>query len=78
MFIENLEIKLGLDNEYDIQCGYEPRCLGYSLYNQLIAVGVKCVIQAPTPMLTQHGVRIKTDIRDAKIGNNKCIVPGRI
>lgn len=65
MFIENLKLKLGLDNEYDIQCGYEAGCLGYSLYNQLTAAGVKCVILAPTTMLTQQGVRIKTDMRDA-------------
>lgn len=23
MFIENLKMKLGVDNQYDIQCGYE-------------------------------------------------------
>ena len=55
MFIENLKMKLGLDNEYDIQCGYEAGCLGYSLYNQLTAAGVKCVILAPTTMLTPQG-----------------------
>lgn len=65
MFIENLKLKLGLNNDYDIQCGYEAGCLGYSLYNQLTAAGVKCVILAPTTMLTQQGVRIKTDMRDA-------------
>ena len=65
MFIEDLKLKLGLDNEYDIQCGYEAGCLGYSLYNQLTAAGVKSVILAPTTMLTQQGVRIKTDMRDA-------------
>ena len=65
MFIADLELKLGLDNEYDIQCGYEAGCLGFSLYNQLTAAGVKCVILAPTTMLTQQGVRIKTDMRDA-------------
>lgn len=53
MFIENLKIKLGVDNKYDIQCGYEAGYLGYSLYNQLISAGVKCVIFAPTTMLTQ-------------------------
>ena len=42
MFIEELKLKLGLDNEYDIVCGYEAGCLGYSLYNQLTAAGVKC------------------------------------
>jgi len=65
MFIENLKLKLGLDNEYDIQCGYEAGCLGYSLYNQLTAANVKCMILAPTTMLTQQGQRVKTDARDA-------------
>ncbi len=65
MFIENLKQKLGLNNDYDIQCGYEAGCLGYSLYNQLTAARVKCVILAPTTMLTPQGVRTKTDMRDA-------------
>ncbi len=65
LFIEDLKLKLGLDNEYDIQCGYEAGCLGYSLYNQLTAAGVKCVILAPTTMMTQKGKRVKTDARDA-------------
>lgn len=65
MFIENLKLKLGLNDEYDIECGYEAGCLGYSLYNQLTATGIKCVILAPTTMLTPQGVRIKTDARDA-------------
>ena len=65
MFIENLKMKLGLDNEYDIVCGYEAGCLGYSLYNQLTGAGVKCVILAPTTMLAPQGNRVKTDARDA-------------
>lgn len=65
LFIENLKMKLGLDNEYDIVCGYEAGCLGYSLYNQLAGAGVKCVILAPTTMLTPQGIRVKTDARDA-------------
>ena len=67
MFIANLKQKLGLNNDYDIQCGYEAGCLGYSLYNQLTAAGIKCVILAPTTMLTQQGVRIKTDMWDAQM-----------
>jgi transposase len=67
MFIENLKLKLGLNDEYDIECGYEAGCLGYSLYNQLISVGIKCVILAPTTMFTQQGQRVKTDARDAKM-----------
>ena len=65
MFIEQLKLKLGLNDTYDIECGYEAGCLGYSLYNQLTAAGVKCVILAPTTMLTQQGKRVKTDARDA-------------
>jgi len=64
MFIENLKLKLGLQDTYDIECGYEAGCLGYPLYNQLTASGVKCVILAPTTMLTQQGQRVKTDARD--------------
>lgn len=64
-FIYQLKLKLGLNDTYDIECGYEAGCLGYSLYNQLTAAGVKCVILAPTTMLTQQGRRIKTDPRDA-------------
>ena len=67
LFIENLKMKLGLDNEYDIVCGYEAGCLGYSLYNQLTGAGVKCVILAPTTMLTPQGNRVKTDARDAQM-----------
>lgn len=65
MFIDDLKLKLGIDDEYDIVCGYEAGCLGYSLYNQLTSAGVKCVILAPTTMLTQQGKRVKTDARDA-------------
>lgn len=67
MFIESLKMKLGVDNQYDIQCGYEAGYLGYSLYNQLTAANVKCVILAPTTMLTPQGIRIKTDARDARM-----------
>ena len=65
MFIEKLKMKLDPENEYDIQCGYEAGCLGYSLYNQLAAAGVRCVILALTTMLTTQGQRVKTDARDA-------------
>ena len=67
LFIEDLKHKLGLHDTYDIECGYEAGCLGYSLYNQLTRAGVKCVILAPTTMLTEQGKRIKTDPRDAHL-----------
>jgi transposase len=64
-FIESLKMKLSLDNEYSIECGYEAGCLGYTLYHQLVNAGIKCVILAPTTMLSPQGQRIKTDKRDA-------------
>ena len=56
-----------MDNDYSIECGYEAGCLGYTLYHQLTNAGIKCVILAPTTMLTQQGKRIKTDKRDARL-----------
>ena len=63
-FITSLKKKLGLNNDYSIECGYEAGCLGYTLYHQLTAAGIKCVILAPTTMLTQQGKRVKTDKRN--------------
>ena len=60
-------MKLGLNNDYYIECGYEAGCLGYTLYHQLTNAGIKCVIPAPTTMLTQQGKRVKTDTRDARL-----------
>lgn len=67
LFIEQLKQRLGSTDTYDIECGYEAGCLGYTLYNQLTDAGIKCVIIAPTTMLTEQGQRIKTDKRDAKL-----------
>ena len=66
-FIEFLKMKLGFYDDYSIECGYETGCLGYTLYHQLTGAGIKCVILAPTTMLTQQGKRIKTDKRDARL-----------
>ncbi len=75
-FIDKLKKKLQVnDKECDIQCGYEAGCLGYSLYEQLTHAGVKCVILAPTTMLTQQGKRVKTDKRDALL-IAKCLCYG--
>ena len=65
LFINGIKSKCGLENDYDIECGYEAGCLGYSLYNQLTASGINCVILAPSTMLSQQGKRVKTDRRDA-------------
>ncbi len=55
------------NKECRIVCGYEAGCLGYSLYHQLHAHGVDCVILAPSTMMTTPGKRIKTDRRDARL-----------
>lgn len=47
-FIENLKMKFGTGLDYDIECGYETGCLEYSLYNQLTAIGVICIILTRT------------------------------
>jgi transposase len=49
-------------------CGYEAGCLGFTLYHQLTAHGVKCIILAPTTMPQSKGKKkVKTDKRDAKL-----------
>ena len=66
-FIEALKVKLGLYDDYSVECGYEAGCLGYTLYHQLTNAGINCVILAPTTMLTPQGQRVKTDKRDARL-----------
>lgn len=47
-------------------CGYEAGCLGFTLYHELTAHNVKCVILAPSTMPVLAGKKkIKTDKRDA-------------
>lgn len=49
-------------------CGYEAGCLGFSLYHELTACNVNCIILAPTTMVKPvKGKKIKTDKRDAAI-----------
>lgn len=46
-------------------CGYEAGCLGYTLYHELTAHRIHCVILASTTMMSERK-RIKTDGRDAE------------
>ena len=65
-YLEFLRTIYGNDTKF--LCGYEAGCLGYTLYHQLSARNVDCVILAPTTMLEQRSrKRIKTDRRDAEI-----------
>ena len=54
--------------EVEFVCGYEVGCLGDTLYHQLTAKGIKCVIVAPTTILEPRSKRrVKTDRRDAAL-----------
>ena len=59
--------------ETDFICGYEPGCLGYSLYRSLKECGQKRIIPAFTAMTAEESNRrIKTDKRDAR-NTAKCL-----
>ena len=45
-FIESIKKKSLPGQTYSFVCGYEAGCLGYVLYHQLTAAGVRCVIMA--------------------------------
>lgn len=59
------KIRMTYGKEYDVICGYEAGCLGYSLYHQLSAHGINCIILAPSTMGLTDERRVKTDKRDA-------------
>ena len=65
--IGKVKQKIGKGDTFDIQCGYEAGCIGYTLYRDLNRAGVPCVILAPSTMKTEGGKRIKTDARDARL-----------
>ena len=65
-YIEAMRFHYGDDAMFI--CGYEAGCLGFTLYHQLTEHNVKCVILAPTTMLSQRGKKkVKTDKRDAAL-----------
>jgi transposase len=47
-------------------CGYEAGFAGYSLYHELTAAGLECIILAPSTMVERPKHKIKTDKRDAE------------
>lgn len=63
-YIEAIRFHYGDDTLFI--CGYEASYLGFTLYHQLTAHNVKCVILAPTTMPVSAGQKkFKTDKRDA-------------
>ena len=65
--IKKVTAKIGKNDNFDIECGYEAGSLGYSLYRDLSNAGIRCSILAPSTMLVEKGLRIKTDHRDARL-----------
>ena len=65
-YIEAMRFHYGDDALF--VCGYEAGCLGFTLYHELTAHNIKCVILAPTTMSKPSGKKkIKTDKRDAAL-----------
>lgn len=61
--VRKLMNKLG--NPEDLMVCYEAGPTGYHLYRQLTAMGITCVVVAPSLIPTRAGDRVKTDRRDA-------------
>ena len=59
-------------------CGYEAGCFGYTLYHQLTANNVKCIILAPTTMLEHNSFRKEPDAEKphVRICEGRTIVRG--
>lgn len=62
-YVNELRHLYGQDAE--VLCGYEAECLGFTLYHQLQAHGIPCIVMAPTTVMKEGAKRIKTDKKDA-------------
>ncbi|MFX3725037.1 IS110 family transposase, partial [Streptococcus suis] len=49
----------------EVLCGYEAGCLGFTLYHQLQAHWIPCIVMAPTTVMKEGSKRVKTDKKDA-------------
>jgi transposase len=54
-------------SEGPVVAGYEAGCLGFKLHRELTAMGVQCVVIAPSRIARAPGERVKTDRRDARM-----------
>jgi transposase len=54
-----------LGSPKDVRVAYEAGPCGYGIYRQMTAIGVSCVVAAPTKTPRRVGDRIKNDRRDA-------------
>ncbi|HEM5927872.1 TPA: transposase, partial [Streptococcus suis] len=62
-YVNELRRLYGQDAE--VLCGYEAGCLGFTLYHQLQAHGLPCIVMAPTTVMKEGSKRVKTDKKDA-------------
>ncbi|WP_105152270.1 IS110 family transposase [Streptococcus suis] len=62
-YVNELRRLYGQDAE--VLCGYEAGCLGFTLYHQLQAHGIPCIVMAPTTVMKEGSKRVKTDKKDA-------------
>ena len=51
--------------DIQLRVAYEAGPTGYALHRQLSAMGIECVVIAPSLIPVQPGVKVKTDRRDA-------------
>lgn len=54
-----------LEQKGTLRVCYEAGCCGYVLYRQLTAMGIDCIVVAPSLIPVKSGDRVKTDRRDA-------------
>ena len=64
--VERMVRKLRRLGAGPVRCCYEAGPTGYALQRQLRALGIDCVIVAPSLVPVKPGARIKTDRRDAR------------
>jgi transposase len=64
--VRRLAKKLLREAPEEVVCCYEAGPCGYALQRQMLAVGVRCQVVAPSLIPVKPGERVKTDRRDAR------------
>lgn len=64
--VKRLARELRQAGDEGVHCVYEAGPCGYALQRQLVALGVRCQVIAPSLVPRKPGDRIKTDRRDAR------------
>jgi transposase len=64
--VQRLARRLKREAGGEVSCCYEAGPTGYALWRQLSALGIRCMVVAPSLIPVKPGSRIKTDRRDAR------------